>query len=81
MSLEEVGRMTIDQVLMLLSDRERYKKMHTISAKAAAIRAGADGWVKGRAADGTPMKGRITKVSRARQIRLDNLKKKEAEKG
>lgn len=65
----EVGDMTIDEVLMLLCDRKQLLN-RSKSMPSDNVRAFADeqGNVKGRAADGTPIVGRIAGKSVARQL-------------
>ena len=81
-SLEEVGRMTLDQVLFALADPKFLKaKMNHKGVKkeplAVAASADSDGFIKGRAADGTPIKGRIMGKSLARQMMEEQEKKKQ----
>jgi hypothetical protein len=68
-SPREVGRLTLDQIIMLLSDRKlllnRSKSMPSL---AAASLADSSGTIKGVAADGTPIHGRIAGVSKARAL-------------
>ena len=72
--LSEVKKMTLDQVLMALADRKvlkaRQRRGGWTKAEplAVAARADKDGLVAGRAADGTPIKGRIGGKSVARQL-------------
>lgn len=77
-SLESVEKMTLDQVLMLLTDRKLLqRRQRTVpAAMVAAIAAGPGGVIKGRAADGTPIQGKIGGKSLARQL----MEAQEAEK-
>ena len=70
---KDVGDMTLDQVLMLLADPKVLRKSGnrrtaSMGVTEAAVVAGTDGTVKGRAADGTPITGRIGGKSLARQL-------------
>jgi len=72
---EEVGKMTLDQIWFRLCDMEILKKKvgeRTENVKAlgglAKIKPDKDGFIRGRAADGTPIKGRIRGKSLAREL-------------
>lgn len=74
---EEVGRLTLDQIFMLLGDRKVLRaggKRRTM--KAEAVKTTDDGHVMGRDKDGKPIKGRIAGKSLARQL----MEKEEAKK-
>ncbi len=79
---EEVGRMTLDQIWFRLCDKKilkrepggRVEKMETLMA-AGTLKPGKDGKVKGRAADGTEIRGRIGGKSKARQLMEEEEKK------
>ena len=66
----DVGELTLDQVFMLLTDRKMLlKRTSNLSAlQAGSSLADKEGMIAGRAADGTPIKGRISGVSKARQM-------------
>lgn len=58
--------MTLDQIFMLLTDRKKLRRKDRGTARtqseqpvAAVGRQDADGMVKGRAEDGTPIRGRM----------------------
>ncbi len=82
-SIEEVGRMSLDQIWFRLCDikllreeaGERTEGMESM-AVASMIKADKDGLIKGRAADGTPIKARIGGKSLARQMLEEQQKKK-----
>ncbi len=63
----EIGDMTLDQVLMLLTDRKlllnRKRRKDPL-----AVKPDKDGMIPGRAADGTPIRGRVTGKSKARRL-------------
>jgi len=70
-SLEEVGRMTLDQVFMMLVDRKNLQgRRKDIDALAAisSLPTESDGTVKGRSADDKVMHAKILGKSRARQL-------------
>ena len=71
MRLEEVARMTLDQVFMSLVDRKhlqsRRREMDSLAA-AGSLPTESDGTVKGRSADDRVMHARIVGKSRARQL-------------
>ncbi len=70
--LADVVEMTLDQVLMLLADRKMLRRnkdgVRTAKTMPGAVRRDKDGMVKGRAGDGTPIRGRIAGKSKARQL-------------
>lgn len=69
MKLEDVAKMSMDQVLMALVDRKnllrRRREMHALETTKLADNRG---MIKGRSADGRPMEGRIAGKSKARQL-------------
>lgn len=73
---EQVGNMTLDEVLMRLADKKVLKaKMNRSSRKGDSVTlkevsslASSDGTIKGRSKDGTPIKGRIRGKSVAREL-------------
>lgn len=71
----QVGDMTLDEILMLMTDRKlllnRRKMMAPLQA---ADMTGEDGTIRGRAADGTAIKGRIAGKSKARML-MEQLQK------
>lgn len=70
-SYEQVASMTPDQIYHRLCDEKVLKSKdghRTASAEPLAVSPGPDGMVKGRAADGTPIQGRIAGKSKARQL-------------
>jgi ribosomal protein S6E (S10) len=65
----QVGEMTLDQILMLMTDRKfLLNRKNTVDPMQATSMADEDGVIKGRAADGTPIKGRIAGKSKARML-------------
>ena len=69
----DVGSLTLDQIFMRLADRKvlRAKMVSGGVAKSTldvSVKADQDGMVRGRAADGTAIKGRIRGKSLARQL-------------
>ena len=63
--------MTLDQVFMRLADRKRLKARSTVGGIKKApsgVPTRADGKVRGRAADGTAIEGRIHGKSLARRL-------------
>ena len=81
LSATSVGDLTLDQIYMLLVDR---KVLLAKSRKGGGVRmapqnvsakADKDGMVRGRAADGTPIKGRVGGKSLARQLMEAEQKK------
>jgi len=78
---QQIGDMTIDQIYMLLTDwrvlrskgKNRTEKVH--SANLASM-ADEDGFVRGRAADGTPLKLKSVGKSMARIVAEREAKKK-----
>lgn len=81
----QIGQMTLDQIWFRLCNKEllkrevgkREEKMETLVA-AGSLKADEDGLIKGRAEDGTPIKGRIKGKSVARQLMEEEAKKKQA---
>jgi len=84
---EQVGRMTLDQICFRLCEAsllkrdlgERTDKMEPLAA-AGMIKPDEDGMVKGRAADGTPIRGRIRGKSKARELMELEERKQRKEK-
>lgn len=80
---EEVGRMTLDQVFMLLTDSKflrgsasrRTSKVSTNDLAATAK----DGKIQGRDRDGNPIVGRIRGKSLAREL-MEKKQREEAER-
>ena len=71
--LGDIGSLTLDQIFMRLADRKvlRAKMISGGVAKTpldVSVKADQDGMVRGRAADGTAIKGRIRGKSLARQL-------------
>lgn len=65
----DVARWTPDQVWFRLCSRDLLKSDgRTQTTEPIAVKADKDGMVAGRAADGTPIKGRIAGKSLARQL-------------
>jgi hypothetical protein len=67
----EVGQMTLDQILFRLCNVEMLKRevgQRTAKVQSLAVAPDKDGVVRGRAADGTPIRGRIAGKSLARQL-------------
>ena len=78
----EVGQMTMDQIWFRLCDLEVLKKKlgdrtESVAALGAlgAVKTDKKGFVKGRAADGSPIKGKITGKSLARRMAEEAEKK------
>lgn len=73
MDADKVGDLTLDQVFMMFADRRTLRRGTTRAAAMAAPEVGAmadeDGLIRGRAADGTPIKGRVAGKSYATQVR------------
>jgi len=70
MSYAEIALMTPDQVFHRLCDHDILKvKGGRRTRSVASVKPDADGTVKGRAADGTPIRAKIAGKSLARQIR------------
>lgn len=65
---EAVGKMTLDQVFFLLADRKNLRAGSRRTRKMSALEAGGVGLTKGRAADGTPITGKVAGKSLARQV-------------
>lgn len=84
-----VAQMTLDQICLCLCDinvlkkkiGERTSKMNPLMA-ATEIKTDKDGMMRGRAYDGSLIKGRVRGVSRAQEIRMkaEAERKKEKEK-
>ncbi len=85
MSLSDVAEMSLDQIFMLLTDRSILKskgirtKSYTPSETTALI-ADKDGYLKGRAANGTPIKAKMEGKSVARRLREEAEERKRKEK-
>lgn len=79
---EQVGRFTVDQVFMLLCDRDYLLRdratMETSQAVAEIVQS--DGTVKGRSADGKPIVGSIRGYSKARELMDAKRKREEQER-
>ena len=86
-SLRDVGDMTLDQICTMLCDRkilraepgERTTAMPAAQA-ASAVRPAPDGTIAGRAADGTPLRGRVRGKSKAREAMEAEDAKRAAER-
>lgn len=81
---EQVGRMTLDQVWFRLCDRGMLKggigdRTEKTSSLEAASLVDEDGMIKGRAADGTPIRGKIRGRSKAREL-MEKARKVERKK-
>lgn len=69
MPIETVGRLTIDQVLMMFADRKLLAdRKTTFDARSATSLRDEEGLIRGFAEDGTPMRGRIVGKSLARKL-------------
>lgn len=80
---EQVGRMTLDQIWFRLIDAkvlEGKESERTERVDPKAVQPDKDGMIRGRAADGTPIKGRIRGKSVARQLIEEAEARKEKEK-
>lgn len=81
---EAVGDMTLDMIYMLLADqanlRRGEEKIRTIEALAGIDLMTQGGFIKGRSADGSPIKGSIGGKSKAARIREEAQKKRDAAK-
>jgi hypothetical protein len=74
-TMQEVGQMTLDQIWSRLCEIDllkspvgsRIRKMSS-DAAIASLRPDAQGFYKGRAADGTPLRGRIRGKSLCREL-------------
>ncbi len=82
--LKDVAEMTLDQVLFLLADKKMLTKnkddQRTESVNPGTLKKGKDGKVAGRAADGTPIRGRVGGKSVVRQLMEKEEKRKRREK-
>lgn len=81
MSLSEVAEMSLDQIFMLLTDRSLLKSKGVRSksyspSESSALIADKDGYIKGRAKDGTPIKAKIGGKSLASRLREEAEKKR-----
>jgi len=76
MSLADIGRLTLDQVFMMLVDRKNMQKGSKMTVSAAKGLVGKDGFIRGWSADGKPIKGVIAGKSLARQIIERKLREK-----
>jgi len=77
----DVAKWTPDQVWFRLCGADLLKTgKRTKSAEPLAVQAGSGGMVTGRAADGTPIKGRIAGKSLARQLMEESQVRKAEEK-
>ena len=69
--------MTLDQVLMLLTDRDLLlRREKKIEAAAAGTLVDSDGMIAGRADDGSPIRGKIRGKSVARQLMEEQEKQR-----
>lgn len=86
-SYEQVGKMTLDQIWSRLCDIEllkrpvgmRTKKMSP-EAAVGGLQRSEDGTVRGRAADGTPIRGRVGGISKARMLMIKQQQEAAARK-
>ena len=79
----EVGELTLDEVMMLLTDRKLLQdgkghRKQQMSATTASMMA-EDGKLRGRDKDGNPMVARIAGVSKARRLMEAAKARREAE--
>ncbi len=71
----QVGDMTLDQIFMRLADKRKLRKTVwparsvATSPEAAVALSDKDGDIRGRAGDGTPIRGRIGGKSKAAMLR------------
>ena len=80
-TLEQVGRMTLDQIWSRLCKMDvlkrdvggRTEKVSSLEA-ISSIKPDSHGFIRGRTADGTEIRGRIRGKSKAREL-MDKLKK------
>lgn len=76
---EQVGRMTLDQICFRLVDAKLLKRSGVHGSNMGPLEAvgrlkrGEDGLFRGRAADGTPIRGRIGGESKASMIRRKSI--------
>ena len=66
--LQEVATWTLDQVLMALTDRKNLSAGRSRTMNPMAVKTDKDGMLAGRAADGTPIRGRIRGKSKCREL-------------
>lgn len=67
--LQEVANWTLDQILFALGERKHYlKRRRSVAPTEATGMTDEKGLIRGRAADGTPIRGRIVGKSLARQL-------------
>lgn len=78
---EEVGRMSCDQLLLLLLDKDLVRKDpyggSLMPIESAALMADKDGMLKGRSIDGKPIKGKLTGKSLASRVREQKEKERQ----
>ena len=78
------GDLTLDQIIMRLVDRKNLLAKQGKGIKtepmSVAAKAGKDGKVQGRAADGTPLRAKIGGKSLARQLMEEEARMKKGEK-
>lgn len=81
-SLEQVGEMTLDQIYFRVCDKKLFGKEgeRSQSVNPHELAAESDGTIRGRAADGTPIKGKIRGKSLARQLMEEQQKIEEQKK-
>jgi len=83
--LHSVTQMTLDQIFMLLTDRKNLRHAGKRSNKvtplelASMVSSDKDGFIKGRAADGTPIKAKIMGKSLARRMMEEKAAKEKIE--
>ena len=78
-SLQDVSSMTLDQVFFLLCDRKKMKQRRNLVAP-MAVKVDEDGYIKGRAVDGTPIRGRVGGKSVARRLMEAAAERKKTDK-
>lgn len=81
---KQVGDMTLDQIFMLMADKKilrgaKKRREMFVGGGSAGLKPDSDGFVKGRAADGTPIKARIGGQSKAARLRAEAEAAKKAE--
>ena len=70
---QAVGDMTLDSIFMLLADRKVLRSVTRtrtmkVDSLDASLRPDNDGFIRGRAADGTPIKGKVGGTSKAARL-------------
>jgi len=67
---QQVGEMTVDQIMMLMADKKVLlgKRTRSITPMVASTMASEEGLIRGRDRDGNPIIGKFRGVSKAREL-------------